>query len=882
LSRAGDTATYASGELNVTITKDENWLGGRGGTVEEYKDKDDKIVLKRMFNYENSVLQILSTYYVYDDMENLAFVLPPGANPDAGASINASTLNSFSYQYRYDERNRMTEKKIPGKGWDFIVYNQFDQPVAMQDSVQRTHNQWIITKYNALGQVLLTGVWNNSNTAITRTAMQTNVYAGAQLDARDYTNITTGYNITSYPSTLNDILTVNYYDDYNIPNLPGTYDVHATNSTMTRGQLTATKTAILNTDGSINKQVLWNVHYYDDKGRLIKTFAQHYLGGAGNYNTANYDEINSSYDFTNAPINSIRKHHNLASGLALIVADSTVYDHLGRKIQSWSKVNNGTNVLLSKITYNEIGRVIENDLHSTDGGSTFLKNIAYYSNERNWPMGIAANPGLTFGQLITYIGGTKPQYNGNISTLQWGITGVTGDIVNYSYDNLNRLKAGNSLNNYTENGIGYDTMGNITALSRAGTAYTYSYNGNQLTSVTGLTSGSYSYDGNGNMNYDARNGKNISYNLLNLPDSVTSSGFKMTYTYDAVGNKLRKISGSTVTEYINGIQYTGSSIDFIQTEEGRILGPTTSPNYEYVIKDHLGNSRVTFDSSSGGITKQSDIYYPFGMAYEPTTTSPRNKYLYNGKEIQEETGQYDYGARFYDPVIGRWTSVDPLAEKYRRWSPYNYGVDNPMRYSDPDGMGVNDIIFKVRGKNGEPARELTYKNGTATWNDTGEKYDGTGANYTVWNTIQQFHKIEKGSDAVLKNELNDLETSDKHHYIEAGPKNVVNDLDGGKKGERQGSQTFFDFSNDTKNTFQETENVKSTDLAIVTHEMRHMYDNDTGNNKDDQANSARDPSEIRAVYNENRARKMEGTPERTTYGGEKIDPKKLKNPPNNN
>ncbi|WP_026903428.1 RHS repeat-associated core domain-containing protein [Pedobacter glucosidilyticus] len=214
-----------------------------------------------------------------------------------------------------------------------------------------------------------------------------------------------------------------------------------------------------------------------------------------------------------------------------------------------------------------------------------------------------------------------------------------------------------------------------------------------MQSVTGVTATNYIYDANGNAITDGRNNKTISYNYLNLPQTVSGG---LSYTYDATGQKLTKNNNGTLRHYLQGIEYQGSTIDIIQTEEGiaRHNG-NNAYSYEYNLTDHLGNVRVSFyknPSTNNLDILQRDDYYAFGK--RKVVQGGTNKYLYNGKELQEELGeQYDYGARFYDPVIGRWNVVDPLAEKAFSWTPYRYAFDNPLRYIDIDGL----IEWPIKG-----------------------------------------------------------------------------------------------------------------------------------------------------------------------------------------
>ncbi|HEY8783999.1 MAG TPA: DUF6443 domain-containing protein [Mucilaginibacter sp.] len=713
---------YPASSLTVTISKDENWASGRAGTVEEYKDIDGHVVLKRVYNYTSTV-QVLSTYYVYDDLGRLAFVLPPLSGADGAGTISQTTLNNLCYQYQYDERGRPVQKKIPGKWWEYTVFNTMDQPVASQDSLQRANKNWIFVKYDAQGRGVMTGIWNNGGTAVSRASLQstltsiiTNLYEASIITGNGYTNV-------AWPTTnVTATLTINYYDNYtNMPGMPTAYTAPAAANLATRGELTGTQTNVLGTTN-----MLWTAHYYDYWGRSLKSYAQHYLGGTLSGN--NYDAISSTYNFTNAPTTVTRQHWNTTSTAypLVTIANTYIYDQVGRKLKSWEQITNGNNTpttktLLSLAVYNEIGQVTKKSLHSTDS-LNFLQAIAYTYNERGWLLTSSAP--LFAMQLYYNTSSGHKQYNGNIMYQFWGVPGNLNNNYTYLYDKLNRLTYGNSGTINNENGITYDLMGNLITLNRYQTStfidqLTYTYtdaSGNYTNQVqkivdargsnAGLASGTttYLYDGNGNElsatnTVNTAGNKSFTYNLLNLPLVATFAAGTATYTYDATGNKLRKAdlkSGvTTTTDYISGIEYDNSTtaIGFIQTEEGKAVPNGTGFDYTYYLGDNLGNTRITFGTKTGAaVVYQSDDYYPFGMEINNSVLSPKNEYLYNKKELQEETQTYDYGARFYDPVIARWNTIDPLSELSRRWSPYNYVENNPIRLTDPDGMESEDEI----------------------------------------------------------------------------------------------------------------------------------------------------------------------------------------------
>ncbi|MBB5648149.1 DUF6443 domain-containing protein [Pedobacter cryoconitis] len=672
---------YHANELSLTINKNENWTSrdDKAGTTEEYKDRKGRIVLKRSFNRTDAdLIETLSTYYVYDNQGRLCFVLPPGANPDLG-SISQTTLENFCYQYRYDGRLRLIERWLPGATeWNSIVYNTRDEVVLSQDANQKVKGQWVYNKYDGIGRLVITGLYNNklSRDSLQKIADAKTIFSETRTGKTDYTNL-------SFPQTDTEVYTSNYYDDYNFPG--GDTYFYKGASIMTRGLLTGSKVKVLG--GS--QPVLLSLFFYDDDGHKVKSFSQHNLGGSAD--TSNYDEVLSTYSFIGTLLANKRIHH--AGGVLTTIANRYVYDHMNRNLATMESINQGSEIVLSKMDYNEAGQMVRKSLHSTDNGSSYLQSNNYTYNERGW---LKSNNSPLFSFELKYQDGDNPQWNGNISNQYWGNNGTNTNNFSYTYDKLNRLLSGISKEGGMSELLNYDLMGNINTLSRdGGIKGIYNYTGNKLMNISKgpLATGDYSYDANGNTTTDGRSGVTLAYNVLNLPITATKSGLNLSYIYDATGNKLKKITTGTTRDYINGIEYNGSAIELIHTDEGVARRNGSGYSYEYNLTDHLGNVRYSFYKNpvTGKTDRiQSDDYYPFGLRKSSgATISLINKYLYNSKELQDELGQYDYGARFYDPVIGRWNVIDQLAEKHHETNPYNYVLNNPMSYIDPLGLDTS-------------------------------------------------------------------------------------------------------------------------------------------------------------------------------------------------
>jgi len=787
---------YMPNQLYKTIITDEN-----GSTTDEFKDSEGRIILKRMYNTIpiNGAKEVLDTYYVYDRYGNLTYVIPPKASDLI--TISNNVLDNLCYQYRYDYRNRLVEKKLPGKTTEYIVYDKLDRIVATGPVLApfQIHlgRGWLVTKYDVLGRIAYTG-WDSTDSSIPfstsiRNTFQTQVNAGNLYVTRGkqtIKDVEIGYlNNGTYPEITN-LLTVNYYDNYNYPysptQLPTTIEQQAVTD-KTKGLLTGSWVRVLTTQ---HEKLFEMTHtFYDKKARPIRTDFRNHLGG--------YTQTDTKLDFIGNPQYTIIKHKLTDSDNEITVREDFEYTPQGRLLSHKHKINNGHTETLSHNQYDELGQLIVQK--TGRNANNPLQTVDYKYNIRGWLTDINDVDNLgndLFAFKIKYnnpsfLEGITAQYNGNISETYWRTS--SDNILrkySYTYDAMNRMSWGYYFkplssdinNNYTMMSydvfVGYDKNGNITKLWRFGDLdselevinidnieYTYDQ-GNRLIKAddhsnhpAGFNDGvdidiEYTYDIFGNVIWDKNKDTYSYYNHLNLPDVILKNSVMnmITYTYNALGQKRRKevkqIVGSTTTttttDYQGIFHYQNDKLSFLVTAQGYVNKQEAIPlevnpnpviplsensqnssslsffNYVYNYTDHLGNVRLSytefFKFCSLRILEENH-YYPFGLKHQkygatdkdfvivddetgegyyvgienvPPKQRKTYQYKFQGQEYQNEfdLNVYDFGARNYDPALGRWLTIDPLAEQSRRWSPYNFAYNNPIYFIDPDGMSA--------------------------------------------------------------------------------------------------------------------------------------------------------------------------------------------------
>lgn len=598
--------------------------------------------------------------------------------PSTLATLAPNLLLDLCYQYRYDNKNRAVEKKIPGKGWESFVYDNLNRPILSQDANLKLTNKWLFIKYDNYGRLAYTGEYTDNRTRVAIQTERDNAVNPILFESKTNTTFTNNGAIVHYtnnvfptnnftiPSTPINLFSINYYDDYAfdkdgivIPTTAYSQPITVNNKALATGSKIRTLTT---------QNWTTTVVAYDEKARAIWTSSKdNYLL------TTNVNEV--KLNFVGNPTETKTIHNKTGVITNLTTVDYFTYDHRLRLLKHTQRT--GTNPLTDPIEviahnkYDELGQLFQKKVGGADA-TTYaligLQTVDYSFNVRGWLTKINDANIMGTDLFAFELKRNKPTtsgtalYNGNISQALWRTANSDTSLkqYNYSYDNLHRLKqaqffstVGTTTTANTHNEVvNYDKNGNITALQRTGFIkpavwdewldnLKYSYQGNQLQSVEELgnklhgvldpaTIGNdYSYDNNGNLTLDNNKGITaINYNHFNLPLKITFSATKfIEFVYTATGTKVSKKvtnSGITTTTYYAGnyiYENTNSNpvtLQCFSQPEGYVAVNAGTYNYVYQYKDHLGNVRLSYTKNTAGILQivEENHYYPFGVKHK--------------------------------------------------------------------------------------------------------------------------------------------------------------------------------------------------------------------------------------------------------------------------
>ncbi|MBC7688260.1 MAG: hypothetical protein H7211_08790, partial [Aquabacterium sp.] len=622
------TSTYGASQLMVTVSTDEMQQ-----QVLEYKDKEGNVILKKVQLATAPGIDHtgwLCTYYIYDDLGQLRFVMPPKATDAFNAGTAVSTFaDELCFRYEYDSRHRMTIKKIPGAAEVWMAYDARDRMNIMQDGNLRASGKWMVTVYDNINRPFQTGLLtdatttfanhqtNDASVLLNYPSTATNFEQLTQSYYEDYTWVSgTGTTLTSTIDATN-FSNAAYF--YTTTNASPDYALPLTPKYGARGMATGSKVKIIN---SSPVQYIYTVNFYDDKGIVIQSQT---------INSSTGKDINTTqYNFSRKPLRSMSEHNKaVTNAQSHKVLTKIKYDFMGRMLTATKTINSTVNSVAIAIpektilqnTYNELGQLITKKIGNQPNTSNPLETLSYDYNIRGWLLGI--NRGYLNNSSTSYFGmelaydkttatpaGTSyaaAQYNGNIAGTVWKSKGDgVNRQYNFGYDNANRLLKAAFIQNNPDNswnnslvdftvmmGDGataasaYDANGNILKMQQWGLkvnasaqidnlVYNYTLNSNKLQNVI-----------DGAPNDPGSKLGDFRQSPLYQQTTPTKSTSTIDYTYDPNGNLVRDYNKDLVGfDGTSGITYNYLNLPSVVTVKSSATANKGTITYTY---DAAGN-----------------------------------------------------------------------------------------------------------------------------------------------------------------------------------------------------------------------------------------------------------------------------------------------------